>query len=175
MSRPVGWTGARCGKAPSREAPPVTEALTVPSPVGPLTLTSNGEAIVGVAFRDEGTTGGNSLLRAAAAQLDAYFAGARDDFDLPFAPAGSPFQKRVCQAMSAIPRGQTRTYGQLADDLDSAARAVGRACGANPIPVLIPCHRVLAANGGLGGYSGAGGLKTKVFLLKLEGALGLDV
>ena len=157
----------------------MTEALTVPSPVGPLTLTSNGEAIVRLAFRDDGMTGGmtrgNSLLRAAAAQLDAYFAGARDDFDLPFAPAGSPFQKRVCQAMSAIPLGQTRTYGALADDLDSSARAVGRACGANPIPVLIPCHRVLAANGGLGGYSGAGGLKTKVFLLKLEGALGLDL
>lgn len=157
----------------------MTEALTVPSPVGPLTLTSNGEAIVRVAFRDDrmpgGLTGGNSLLRAAAAQLDAYFAGARDAFDLPFAPAGSPFQKRVCQAMSAIPLGQTRTYGEIADDLDSAARAVGRACGANPIPVLIPCHRVLAANGGLGGYSGAGGLKTKVFLLKLEGALGFDV
>ena len=157
----------------------MTEALTVPSPVGPLTLTSNDEAIVRLAFRDDGMTGGmtggNSLLRAAAAQLDAYFAGARDDFDLPFAPAGSPFQKRVCQAMSAIPLGQTRTYGELADDLDSSARAVGRACGANPIPVLIPCHRVLAANGGLGGYSGAGGLKTKVFLLKLEGALGLDL
>lgn len=157
----------------------MTEALTVASPLGPLTLTSNGEAIVRVAFRDESMTGGmtgaDCLLRRAAAQLDAYFAGDRKDFDLPFAPAGSPFQKRVCQAMSAIPLGQTRTYGELADDLRSSARAVGRACGANPIPVLIPCHRVLAAKGGLGGYSGAGGLKTKVFLLKLERALGLDV
>lgn len=157
----------------------MTEALTVASPLGPLTLTSNGEAIVRVAFRDESMTGGmtgaDCLLRRAAAQLDAYFAGDRKDFDLPLAPAGSPFQKRVCQAMSAIPPGQTRTYGELADDLGGSARAVGRACGANPIPVLIPCHRVLAAKGGLGGYSGAGGLKTKVFLLKLERAFGLDL
>ena len=153
----------------------MTEALTVASPLGPLTLTSNGEAIARVVFRDDGMTGGDCLLRRAAAQLDAYFAGDRKDFDLPLAPAGSPFQKRVCQAMSAIPPGQTRTYGDLADDLGSSARAVGRACGANPIPVLIPCHRVLAAKGGLGGYSGAGGLKTKVFLLKLERALGLDL
>ena len=153
----------------------MTEALTVPSPVGPLTLFTDGTAITKVAFADHGPDSSHALLQEAAAQLDDYFAGRRQDFDLPFDPPGTDFQSRVCRAMCAIPQGQTRTYGELAEDLDSSARAIGRACGANPIPVLIPCHRVLAANGGLGGYSGAGGLKTKLFLLKHEGALGLDV
>ena len=153
----------------------MTDALTVPSPVGPLTLVTNGVAITKVSFADRGSASEHPLLQDAATQLADYFAGRRRDFDLPFNPSGSDFQTRVCQAMSAIPQGQTRTYGELANDLDSSARAIGRACGANPIPVLIPCHRVLAANGGLGGYSGAGGLKTKLFLLKHEGALGLDV
>lgn len=153
----------------------MSESLTVPSPVGPLTLVTDGSAITKVAFTDAGGDSSHPLLLEAAQQLDDYFTGKRLDFDLPFDPPGTGFQGRVCQAMSAIPQGQTRTYGELADALDSSARAIGRACGANPIPVLIPCHRVLAANGGLGGYSGAGGLKTKLFLLKLEGALGLDV
>ena len=153
----------------------MTEALTVPSPVGPLTLFTDGTAITRVSFADRGSDSDHPLLQEAATQLADYFAGRRQDFDLPFDTSGNDFQSRVCRAMSAIPQGQTRTYGEIANDLDSSARAVGRACGANPIPVLVPCHRVLAANGGLGGYSGAGGLKTKLFLLKHERALGLDV
>ena len=89
---------------------------------------------------------------------------------LPLAPAGSPFEKRVWSAMQKIPYGETRCYGDLASDIRSAPRAVGGACGKNPIPIVIPCHRVLA-KAGLGGYSGAGGLDTKQALLRLEGAL----
>ena len=89
---------------------------------------------------------------------------------MPLAPAGSGFRQRVWQAMQAIPVGETRSYGALARALGSAPRAVGGACGANPIPILIPCHRVVAG-GGLGGYSGGAGLATKIALLKLEGAL----
>ena len=110
------------------------------------------------------------LLSEAARQLDAYFAGGRTDFDLPLAAAGTVFDRRVWAAMRAIPYGETRTYGDLAHLTDSGPRAVGRACGRNPIPIIVPCHRILA-RGGLGGYSGAGGLATKTRLLALEGAL----
>ena len=109
-----------------------------------------------------------ALLAEAAAQLDAYFAGKLTRFDLPLAPSGSPFETRVWTAMQAIPYGETRVYGDLAELVGSAPRAVGRACGSNPIPIVIPCHRVLAKTG-LGGYSGAGGLATKRHLLALEG------
>ena len=90
--------------------------------------------------------------------------------DLPMQPAGTAFQRRVWQAMLDIPYGHTRTYGELTESAGGVARAVGVACGANPIPILIPCHRVVAQNG-LGGYSGDGGVETKVALLRLEGAL----
>lgn len=104
------------------------------------------------------------------AALHAYFDGAPDPFaDLPLNPAGTPFQRRVWAAMQAIPRGRTRTYGELARDLRSSARAVGMACGANPIPIIIPCHRV-TGSGCLGGYSGGEGPDTKRYLLGLEQA-----
>lgn len=112
----------------------------------------------------------STLLERTCNALDRYFAGELEPFDLPLSPAGSDFQLRVWQEMLAIPRGQTRTYGELARALESAPRAVGTACGANPIPIIVPCHRVVASNG-LGGYSGGSGLDTKVFLLRLEGAL----
>jgi methylated-DNA-[protein]-cysteine S-methyltransferase len=123
---------------------------------------------------DWSTDGGgkSSLLNAALDQLRAYFAGELQVFDLPLQVDGSDFQRAVCDAMSAIPFGETRTYGDIARDLGGAAQPVGNACGANPIPVIIPCHRVLGANG-LGGFSGAGGVETKVKLLKHEGAAGL--
>ncbi|MBT4046698.1 MAG: methylated-DNA--[protein]-cysteine S-methyltransferase, partial [Rhodospirillaceae bacterium] len=115
----------------------------------------------------------SDLLDQAKAQLEAYFDGGRETFDLPLKPAGTDFQRRVWHLMEAIPYGNTKTYGAMAKDLRStagAARAVGMACGANPIPVIIPCHRVLAASG-MGGYSGEGGVETKVALLRLEGTL----
>lgn len=112
------------------------------------------------------------LLQEAAAQVTAYDQGRLDRFDLPYRVTVSDFQRQVCDLMFAIPLGETRTYGDIAKDLDQPAQLVGAACGANPIPVIIPCHRVLAANG-LGGFSGDGGVETKVALLRHERAAGL--
>ena len=141
--------------------------LSLHSPFGDLTVSEENGAIVAVDWgwgRDQTET--PLLLRARAALFD-YFDGARRDFDLPLAPAGSPFRTRVWAALRAIPYGETRTYGDLAAALGSAARAIGQANGANPIPILIPCHRVVAGNG-LGGYSGGDGAATKRALLALE-------
>lgn len=113
-----------------------------------------------------------SLLLEAETQLAAYFAGEREVFDLPLDVGESGFQRAVCDAMLAIPFGYTRTYGEIARDLGVPAQAVGQACGANPIPILIPCHRVMGAKG-LTGFSGGGGIETKVALLRLERAAGL--
>ena len=108
------------------------------------------------------------MLLRAREQLQEYFDGKRMNFDLPLAPEGSDFQKRVWAALRAIPLGETRSYADIARALGSAPRAVGGANGANPIPVFIPCHRVIAADGSLGGYSGGDGPATKRFLLDLE-------
>jgi methylated-DNA-[protein]-cysteine S-methyltransferase len=113
-----------------------------------------------------------ALFEQACAEMTAYFAGDLTTFSVPLAPHGSAFQQAFYAALCAIPYGETRTYGDLAADLNVSAQAIGQACGANPIAVMIPCHRVLAANR-LGGYSGAGGIEAKVALLRLEGAAGL--
>jgi methylated-DNA-[protein]-cysteine S-methyltransferase len=101
-------------------------------------------------------------------QLDEYFAGRRRRFDLPLAPAGTPFQRQVWEALAAIPYGETRTYGEVARSLGrpDASRAVGAANGANPLPIVIPCHRVVGSDGSLTGFGG--GLETKSALLELE-------
>ena len=112
------------------------------------------------------------VLAEASAQLTAYFEGTREVFDLPLSPRGGAFQQRFLAALSAIPFGQTRTYGDLAKELDVSPQSIGQACGANPIPIIIPCHRVLAADG-LGGFSGTDGIEAKVVLLKHEGAASL--
>jgi len=143
-------------------------SLSISSPVGPLTIEEHNGKITAISWGDGGGNG-SALLTEAARQLAAYFAGRLSCFDLPLAPAGSPFETRVWSAMQAIPYGETCSYGDLAMAVGSAPRAVGRACGTNPIPIVIPCHRVLA-RGGLGGYSGEGGLATKQRLLALEGA-----
>lgn len=119
---------------------------------------------------DEGAD--SPLLREAAAQMRAYDDRRLERFDVPFRIAGSEFQRQVCEIMYAIPLGETLTYGDIAKQLGQPAQPVGQACGANPIPVIVPCHRVLAANG-LGGFSGDGGIETKVALLRHEGAAGL--
>lgn len=146
--------------------------LNVPSTVGPLTLEEREGAIVRLGWGDvpDDLPDGKPtpLLAEAARQIAAYFAETLTEFDLPLAPEGSDHQKRVWQAMNEIPYGETLTYGELARRAQSVARAVGGACGANPIPVILPCHRVVAANGGAGGFSGKGGLKTKAILLELE-------
>jgi len=145
-------------------------SLSIPSPVGQLTIEEEDDAIVAIRWGNSARPNGSPLLAEAARQLAAYFAGELTDFNLPLAPAGSPFEQRVWAAMQVIPYGQTRCYGDLAMTVGSAPRAVGGACGKNPIPIVIPCHRVLAKTG-LGGYSGEGGLETKQRLLALEGAL----
>lgn len=147
------------------------------TPVGRLVLTEENGALVAIDW-DEGnrsernwdartTDPSTPMLARALRLLGRYFAGEPVAFDLPLAPGGTPFQRRVWTAMRAIPHGETATYGELARSLDSEPRAVGGACGANPIPIVIPCHRVVAANGP-GGYSGGGGLTTKARLLAIE-------
>lgn len=143
-------------------------SLTVPSPVGELTIKAHGDQITGLRWRGMGQDD-TPVLRAAATQLAEYFTGKRRDFDLPLAPGGDPGLRRFLEALCDISYGETRTYGELARRLGIPAQVAGQYCGANPIPILIPCHRVLAAEG-LGGYSGEGGIETKVALLKLEGA-----
>ena len=145
---------------------------TIESPVGPLTITAEGGVITAVDFcAGDGLRPNTGVLAEAARQLTEYFSGERREFDLPLAPSGTPFRLRVWQAMQAIPYGQTRSYGDLARALDSAPRAIGGACGANPIPLVIPCHRVVGAGGALGGFSGGAGCDTKRQLLALERAL----
>ena len=146
---------------------------TVETQTGPVTLTQEGEHIVAVTWSDPAQQhyeDGTPLLRCAATQLQEYFAGTRRDFDLPLKPRGTDFQRAVWDQMLAIPYGATRTYGEIARAGDNLPQPVGLACGANPLPVLIPCHRVVAAGGGSGGFSAPGGLATKYRLLKLEGA-----
>ncbi len=142
--------------------------LTVDTPTGPMTLTEKDGAIVRAEW-ESGGTDDTPFLREAAAQLMAYFDDPSQGFDLPLKVEASEFQQRVCDAMLAIPLGETRTYGDLSKDLGVPAQAIGQGCGGNPIPVIIPCHRVLGANG-LGGFSGLGGVETKVWLLKHERA-----
>lgn len=142
------------------------------SPFGDLTLVEDEEAIVALQWRWAARQDSSPLLDAAIAQLEGYIARERETFDLPFRVGGTAFQQQVCAVMSAIPFGHTRTYGEIAKEIGVPAQAVGQACGANPIPILIPCHRVMGAKG-LTGFSGRGGVETKVALLRHEGAAGL--
>jgi methylated-DNA-[protein]-cysteine S-methyltransferase len=146
--------------------------IRVESPVGPLYVSAADGAITRVSWRAAELGEETSVLATARAQLDEYFDGKRQAFDLPLSVSGSAFQRAVCSAMAAIPFGETRTYGDIAAELGVPAQAIGQACGGNPIPVIIPCHRVLGAKG-LGGFSGEGGVETKVALLRREGAAGL--
>ncbi len=143
-------------------------SLSYNSPSGTLLLRSNGDALVSVTWSNEAPGDCCELLERAARQLDEYFARRRQDFDLPLRPSGSSFHREVWRAMRQIPYGETVTYGELAARVNAVARAVGGACAANPIPIIVPCHRVLAAGGRLGGFSGGTGLETKKVLLDLE-------
>lgn len=143
--------------------------LTVDTPSGPVTVSVEDDAIVAVTWGGRGNDD-TPLLREAGNQLTEYFAGARRAFDLPLRPQGTEFHMAVWREMLAIPYGRTKSYGDLAQATGGIARAVGTACGANPIPIFIPCHRVLAADRQLGGFSGGRGPETKAMLLTLEGA-----
>lgn len=142
---------------------------TIETPIGPLTLEADENAVTAIRFGASAAQGVSPLLDAAEAQLREYFAGMRRVFDLPIAPHGTAFQQRVWAALRTIPYGETRTYGELAAAIGnpSACRAVGMANHRNPLPIVIPCHRVIGANGTLTGY--AGGVETKRKLLALEG------
>lgn len=139
---------------------------------GDLTVVEDAGAITAVDWYWSETQDTSETLDKAVAQLKAYAAGTREDFDLPLRVAGSDFQRDVCAAMSAIPFGDTLTYGDIAKMLGVPAQAVGQACGGNQIPIIIPCHRVMGAKG-LTGFSGRGGVETKVALLRHEGAASL--
>ena len=153
----------------------MTDTMVMQSPVGPLRLVADGESLTQMWFLDEPAEpvadNGESVpvLVETRRQLTAYFAGELRIFDLPLAASGSEFQTRVWAELVKIPFGATVTYGQVAGRLGlppGAARAVGLANGANPIAVVVPCHRVIGANGKLIGY--AGGMERKRFLLGLE-------
>ena len=141
------------------------------SPLGALVLSEQAGVLTRLEWRQGVVGAGSELLDRATFQLTEYFNKQRQVFDLPF-DFGDGLQADVRQAMLAIPYGQTRTYGDLSKELGVPAQAIGQACGANALPIFIPCHRILAANG-MGGYSGAGGVETKVALLRLEGAASL--
>ena len=145
--------------------------LSLHTPVGDITLSEDDGALVSV---DWGWAEGQketALLKRARKQLQDYFDGNRQEFDLPLNPHGTVLQQKIWAGMGAIPYGTTLAYGELGKQVGTIARVVGNACGRNPLPILIPCHRVLAAHGKLGFYSGEGGVDTKVALLRLEGAL----
>lgn len=152
----------------------------IESPVGPLLVAADDAGLRliefpgprhPVALGEDWRAGDHPVLRRAQAQLDEYFAGERRGFDLPLAPQGTPFQREVWFALAGIPHGETISYAELARRVQrpSATRAVGAANGRNPLPIVLPCHRVIGADGSLTGFGG--GLPTKRFLLELEGAL----
>lgn len=157
-----------------------TRHTTIDSPLGELTLVAEGGALVGLYFRHQWyrpstdefgprvDAQSDDLLAEAQSQLDAYLAGSRTYFDLPTALRGDDLQRRVWDRLTAIPHGETITYGELADELGdgTTAQEVGAAVGRNPLSIVVPCHRVAGKNGKLTGY--AGGLDRKKFLLDLE-------
>jgi methylated-DNA-[protein]-cysteine S-methyltransferase len=154
------------------------DTLVVPSPIGPLTLTAEGGALTAIDFgapagfadgaSPEGASPADPVLTEAARQLGAYFAGELRDFALPLRPSGTPFQLTVWEALRRIPYGTTMSYGELAASIGrpTAARAVGSANHHNPLAIVVPCHRVIGADGTLTGYGG--GLRIKSALLALE-------
>jgi len=152
----------------------------IPSPVGPLLLGADADNLRLVWFSTPRHAiprdvilepGDNAVLRETERQLEAYFTGALDTFDLPLDPMGTGFQREVWSMLSQIPYGRTWSYRDVAQRIGKpqAVRAVGAANGRNPIPIIVPCHRVIGADGSLTGFGG--GLPAKRFLLSLEGAL----
>lgn len=163
---------------------PLVHAATLPSPIGVLRLFGVADGLLTIALPHESRATAEARVRhllgeaaivedevalaPALAQLTEYFAGTRRAFDLPLAPRGTPFQHAVWQAVTSVPYGETRTYGAIAAQIGrpAAMRAVGAANGANPLPPIVPCHRLIGADGALRGY--AGGLALKEALLALE-------
>lgn len=138
-------------------------------PFGPVSLVERDGLLAGLEWHLPENAGESALLTEGLAQLAAYFDGRLRRFDLPL-DWGTGLHAGVRRAMAAIPWGETRTYGQIAKAVGAPAQAVGQACGANPLPILIPCHRVMGTNW-FGGFSAPGGVETKAALLRHEGAL----
>jgi methylated-DNA-[protein]-cysteine S-methyltransferase len=152
--------------------------LRLSSPIGRIEITSDGDAVTSLTIEKDGVLPlegeperSTPVLDDAAAQLSEYFAGRRREFDVPVALVGTPFQKSIWEQLAAIPWGHVASYGELgrATGRPTAGRAVGGAVGANPVPILVPCHRVLASGGKITGYSAGDGVPTKRALLDLEG------
>ena len=155
-----------------------THLRRIPSPIGRIEITSDGEHITSLAIERDGhlpheeqPESTNQVLETAVLQLDEYFAGARHDFDVPVLLEGTAFQKAVWAELNALPFGSVSSYGSvgLATGRPTAGRAVGGAVGANPVPIIVPCHRILATNGRITGYSAGEGVATKSWLLAHEG------
>ena len=151
-------------------------SILCPSPLGQIKITASDTGLLSVLFVDEETdevkqqsTITNAITNKTVSQLDEYFSGTRQAFDLPLSPVGTPFQQKVWHALNDVSFGTTKTYSSIAKQIDNplSVRAVGAANGKNPICIIIPCHRIIGANGTLTGY--AGGLWRKEELLKLEG------
>jgi methylated-DNA-[protein]-cysteine S-methyltransferase len=148
------------------------------SPIGRLELTSDGDAVTSLSIARDGhlpleslPENPNAVLDEAVRQLGEYFAGTRTDFDLPLHLAGTDFQKSVWAVLARLPFGEFTSYGEIGHELGllTGGRAVGGAVGANPVPLIIGCHRVLSSNGRVTGYSGGDGIPTKLWLLAHEG------
>lgn len=147
------------------------ERVSFDTELGPLTLTEDDGAIVRIEFRDGKAAGRSLVLSEAKRQLREYAAGDRDTFTFPYRWAGTPFQDRVWKTLEAIPFGGLLSYGEVAEKVGrpGGARAVGGAVGSNPLPLVVPCHRVIASNAKLGGFGPGSAWKRR--LLKLEGSL----
>jgi methylated-DNA-[protein]-cysteine S-methyltransferase len=147
------------------------QRLSLESQFGRLTLSAEDGRIVALQWGGRAKGKPPPALNEARRQLLEYFAGRRRRFDLPLELEGSPTELRVWELMAEIPYGETRSYGDLGRALALSPRVIGGACGRNPLPILVPCHRVIASDGRLGGYSGGEGAETKRRLLQLEHAL----
>lgn len=145
-------------------------SCTYQSPFGDLALTEQDGKLTSLNWGRAPREARSDLLEEALSQLAAYCAGTLKEFDVPVDAGPTDFQRAVGAAMQAIDYGQTRTYGEIARDLGVPAQAVGQACGANPVPIIIPCHRVMGAKG-MTGFSGGSGVETKVALLRHEGGV----
>jgi methylated-DNA-[protein]-cysteine S-methyltransferase len=176
-----GYSRVMFSRSPTQTAP--AHLTRVDSPLGRIEITSDGAAITSLSIERHGDDGiarlpfdevpenPSRLLDLAATQLGEYFAGTRQNFELPVAFHGTAFQESIWSQLVDIPFGEVMSYGELglASGRASAGRAVGGAVGANPVPIIVPCHRVLAGNRRITGYSGGNGIPTKVWLLDHEG------
>jgi methylated-DNA-[protein]-cysteine S-methyltransferase len=169
MPEPAWWrqVGTLTAAETRRSHSPAVPQLSLHTPIGDMSVSEEDGAIVSVDWGWGSAQSETLLLRRACEQLHAYFDGGLTVFDLPLAPSGTAYRRRVWNALCAIPYGETRSYLDIAREAGGSARSVGQANGCNPIPLIIPCHRVVATTH-LGGYSGGDGLTTKRWLLAHE-------